>query len=106
MLDLLTSRNRATAAPLHATDRPTLVVRTPVAGVIVSRDDDGIDADLVRQRITEAVNQSLALDAEAAWLSAAGRPMAMAMADFLLAHHKRPRGDPAVATGGRRRHGR
>ena len=85
LLDLNTSRNRATAGPLHALERPTLVVHSVRHGILLSRSEGAITADLVRQRSAEALPLSVAADAQYERLAAAGDPRATA--DFLLAHH-------------------
>lgn len=89
-LDLTLSRNRAAAAPLHALLAPTLITESP-AGVITSRDDLPITADLIRQRIEQAKQQGPQLDHQLAQLTAAAANPAdvtaqMNLATFLLAH--------------------
>jgi hypothetical protein len=92
VMDLRTSRNRAAAAPLHAVDAPTLVCLS-LQGIVVSRDQGAITADLVRRRRDEAVRRAPALDRDYARLhgEVVAKPddvaARMALADFLLARH-------------------
>lgn len=90
-LSLSDSRSRAAAAPLHAVDAPTLVLRSP-GGVGLSRDEGELSIAMLNDRVTRAATQMSAEDATFARLSAAveERPAEVArrvaLADYLLAH--------------------
>jgi hypothetical protein len=69
LLDLRTSRNRATAARFHALETPVLFCLSP-RGVIISRDEKPLTKDLVLKRIDEAEPRARELDAKLAMLEA------------------------------------
>lgn len=91
-LDLSISRNRATAARYHLARPPILVCLSP-HGLIVSRDEGAITADLYVHRMDGLVQRGADLDAEFARLTAlqpaefkAPLSKETALAEFLLAH--------------------
>lgn len=103
VLKLDDSRNRAAAAPMHALEGPTLVARSP-GGMIVSRDDGPITADLARDRAEQAALIGKELDQEYARLSGevARNPgdadARMGLAEFLVARQNEALAIPHLQT--------
>jgi hypothetical protein len=91
LLDLNISRNRATAARFHLTNTPALFGLSP-RGLIVSRDQEPITKELLRNRMEDVARRGKELDAKFALLEQAangGNDAAaqLDLADFLLAQH-------------------
>jgi hypothetical protein len=90
LLDLSVSRNRAEAARFHVTNTPLLLSLT-AGGLIVTRDDKAVTADLVGRRIAEVAQRGPGLETKLAALEEAaarnGNAAAaqLELAEFLLA---------------------
>jgi hypothetical protein len=102
LLDISVSRNRAMAARFHVTNTPLLLGLSPM-GLIVTRDQEPLKKELLRNRINDVAQRAPELDAKLGLLEAStakdgnDATAQLELADFLLSQQNAREAIPHLA---------